>query len=325
MKLYKLISNEPYINLATEEYFFKQTNDDIILIWQNDNAIIIGRNQNAYSEINNIYAEENNIKIVRRITGGGAVYHDMGNVNFTFISRNSAKSFSMSKSLADIIEFLHSLNIDAKFSGRNDIMFAGKKISGVASTIFNNDVLIHGTLLYNLNIEKLINSLNVDKLKIDSKGIDSIKSRVTNISEVLNFTLDEFKNKLVMFLEEKYKIKSIVFDAINNEFINNETETKFRTYDWNFGKNFDFNFENKLKNEHGVYHVQIKIDEGKIKGIKLFTDSLMNENFHIFESLFINQKYEIQTVKSILSKNKDILLNLKLKSIFLLNLLFKNT
>lgn len=325
MKLYKLTSKDPYINLATEEYFFKQTNDDVILIWQNDDAIIIGRNQNAYSEINNIYATENNIKIVRRITGGGAVYHDMGNINFTFISRNNGNNFSMPKFLIDIMEFLHSLNIDAKFSGRNDIMLGGKKISGVASTIHNNDVLIHGTLLYNLNIEKLINSLNVDKLKIDSKGIESVKSRVINICEVLNFTLDEFISKLLFFLETKHKTKFINFDATTNEFINNESEIKFKTYNWNFGKNFEFNFENKLKNEHGVYHVQIKIDDGIISEIKLFTDSLMNEDFHIFENLFINQKYEIKTIKLILSNNKSILFDLKLKTIFLLNLLFKNT
>lgn len=323
MKLYKLISKDPYINLATEEYFFKQTNDNVILIWQNDNAIIIGRNQNAYSEINNIYAEEHNIKIVRRITGGGAVYHDMGNVNFTFISRNNANNFSIPKFLTDIIDFLHSLNIDAKFSGRNDIVLGGKKISGVASTILNNDVLIHGTLLYNSNIDNLMNSLNVDKLKIDSKGIESVKSRVTNICEVLNLTLDEFIHKLLVFLELKYKIKTIDFDVTNNEFINHESENKFKTYNWNFGKNFEFNFENKLKNEHGVYHVQIKVDDGIIKKMKLFTDSLLNQDFEIFENLFINQKYEIKTVKLILSNNKSILFDLKISAIFLLNLLFK--
>ncbi|MEG0879559.1 MAG: lipoate--protein ligase [Malacoplasma sp.] len=324
MKIYRLNSNNPYFNLATEEYFLKENNEDVILIWQNDNAIIIGRNQNAYSEINNIYVNENDIKVVRRISGGGAVYHDTGNVNFTIILRNRLKNFSMQNFLIDIIEFLHSMNIDAKFSGRNDILLFGKKISGVASTTHNNDVLVHGTLLYNLNIEKLVNSLNVNKLKIDSKGIDSVRARVCNISEHLTLTLEEFINKLLYFLEQKYKTLTHVFDK-SNSFIDDAYKNKFSTYEWNFGKNFDFNFENKFKNEHGIYHVQLEINDGVINKIKLFTDSLMNEDFTLLENILTNQKYEIKHIKSILLNNKEILSSLKLAITFVITLLFKNS
>ncbi|PLX34289.1 MAG: hypothetical protein C0604_01860 [Clostridiales bacterium] len=186
-------STDPYYNLALEEYCLKNVDmdEDYFLLWQNAPAIIVGKNQNTFEEINPRFVEENGIPVARRISGGGAVYHDFGNLNFTFIANiEDAATVDFKKYAEPIIEALKTLGIEAELSGRNDITIDGKKISGNAQRMYRKKLMQHGTLLFDVNIHDLVDSLNVKMDKITSKGIKSVRSRVTNIKEHLAEEID---------------------------------------------------------------------------------------------------------------------------------------
>jgi lipoate-protein ligase A len=210
MKLYILKTNDPYYNLAFEEYLFSETDDDVFMLWQNEPCVVIGKNQNAYAEVNIDKAKESGIKIVRRITGGGAVYHDLGNVNYTFISSRKAEGgIDFAYFTEPIIEALASMGIAAELSGRNDLLAEGKKFSGNAQHSSGTRTLHHGTLLYNSDLSVLSSVLNVDEEKIRSKGIKSTRSRVINLSELVadKTDVDGFIELVARFVEAKYEIQ----------------------------------------------------------------------------------------------------------------------
>lgn len=325
MELYKLTTFDPYLNLAAEEYFLKYSQSDMFIIWQNENTIVVGRNQDTYSEINSLFVHENKIKVVRRTTGGGAVYHDLGNVNFSIIIRNKKTLDSLESYLTDIIDFLHSKNIDAHFKGRNDICYLDKKISGLATTIYKDSILVHGTLLFNVNIEKLVNALNVSKVKLISKGVESVKARVTNLNSIYDGDVCDFIKDLMKFLENKYHRLFQEYDPkLNNEIVSIAIN-KFSNPDWVFGKNFDFNFQNEIKSAIGVIKVHLQLNNGIISKIKFFTDSLQeNINFDNLELALLEQPYNIDKIKKIIPESnlKNFILNLDYQEF--INLLFKN-
>ena len=194
MKLLILKSKDPYLNLAIEEYLFRNTTDDIFMLWQNEPTVVIGKNQNVYAEINREYTKEHNIKIARRITGGGAVYHDLGNVNYTFISSRNKEGIDFKYFTAPIIDALKAIGVNAELSGRNDITVNCKKISGNAQYSTDTRTLHHGTLLFDSDLSVLSSALNVDEEKIRSKAISSTRSRVINIKDLIleNYKTDEF-------------------------------------------------------------------------------------------------------------------------------------
>ena len=185
MRLYILNDHNPYRNLATEEYLFETSDDDVMILWQNDPTVVIGKNQNAFAEINTDFTEKKGILIARRISGGGAVYHDLGNVNYTFISTKSKNEIDFKTFTLPIIEALAHLGISAELTGRNDIEVCGKKISGNAQHVKENKVLHHGTLLFNSDLGVLSSALNVDEEKIKTKAIKSARSRVINIIDLI--------------------------------------------------------------------------------------------------------------------------------------------
>ena len=206
MKLLTLTTKNPYHNLAVEEYLFK-SGEDVIILWQNEPTVVIGKNQNAFAELNLDYVKEKGIKIARRITGGGAVYHDLGNVNFSFISSNSdSRGIDFKSYTEPIIEALSKMGVKAELSGRNDILVEEKKISGNAQYSSEGRVLHHGTLLFSADFRVLSEALRVDEEKIRSKSIKSYRSRVANIKEFTdeNYTLEDFIAILQEFFIEKY-------------------------------------------------------------------------------------------------------------------------
>ncbi len=183
-------STSASFNMAAEEYILKNFVDDVFMLWQADKTVLIGKNQNTRKEIDIQYVEANDIKVIRRLSGGGAVYNDLGNTNFAFISTDSGDSFAnFRKFTAPIIDLLKKLGVPAEFSGRNDLLVDGKKFSGNAQFKHKNRLLHHGTLLFSSNMEQLGKALSPDMLKFKSKGIKSVKSRVTNISEHLQETM----------------------------------------------------------------------------------------------------------------------------------------
>lgn len=194
MKYLRLSSTDPYYNLAVEEYLLRDTKEDVFMLWQNEKTVVIGKNQNAYAEVNLDYAKENGIRVARRLSGGGAVYHDMGNVNYTFItSSEKAEALDYAYFTKPIIEALASLGVKAELSGRNDLECGGKKFSGNAQYTSDGRILHHGTLLFDVDAEVLSRVLRVDKEKLAFRAVKSHKGRVGNLAPLLHgITVEEF-------------------------------------------------------------------------------------------------------------------------------------
>ncbi len=233
MKLLTLTTKNPHHNLAVEEYLFR-SGEDVIILWQNEPTVVIGKNQNAYAELNLDYIREKGIKIARRITGGGAVYHDLGNVNFSFIAANSEANEIDFKSYTEpIIEALSKMGVKAELSGRNDILVDDRKISGNAQYNAGGRVLHHGTLLFSADFSVLSEALRVDEEKIRSKSIKSYRSRVANIKEFTNenYTLEDFISLLEEFFIEKYS-PEIIKEPENDEI--RSLEARNSSVEWLF-------------------------------------------------------------------------------------------
>lgn len=300
---------DPYFNHSLEEYFFKNSNEECFILWRNAPCILIGKNQNAYSEINIDYVKENKLPIVRRISGGGAVFNDLGNINFGFISNNASNTFNdFERFTSPIIKALKKLSIEAELSGRNDLTIDGKKFSGNAQAKFNNRILHHGTLLFSANMNNLSEALNVRPIKFEDKSVKSVFSRVTNISEHLHTQMDviEFKNYIMDFIMETTEDAVLYF--LNDEEINNIrklSDHKYSTWDWNFGSSPKYNFTNEKKFPGGIVELQLNVIGGYIKDIKIYGDFFGQEDIKVLENAIVGTKHSEHDIRTVLS-NFDI-------------------
>lgn len=270
------ISTDPCFNHAVEEYLLKNTQDEFFMLWRSDPCILIGKNQNAYAEIDVDYVKTHNIKITRRITGGGAVFNDLGNINFTFITNKEKDApINFEKFAAPIIAALHDLGVEALFSGRNDITIEGKKFSGNAQHVFKDRLLHHGTLLFSGNLTDLSLALKPDPLKFQDKSVKSVASRVTNIGSHLKMpmTVLEFKAFLTQHVRNAYGITQ-TYGFSQNELaeINKISSGKYASWDWNFGHSPTYSFSNTKKFQGGMVQFNLDIDKGMIKDFKLYGD-----------------------------------------------------
>ena len=303
MLLINNTNTNAYFNLAMEEYFLKNTNEDIFLLWQNENSIIVGKNQNTLSEINYDYVKENNIKVVRRLSGGGAVFHDLGNINFTFISCNDNSFSDFKKFTMPIVDALKELNVNAEFSGRNDLLIDGQKFSGNAQYNYKNKVMHHGTLLFSSEINNLSNALKVKPSKFQGKSVKSVKSRVTNISSHLDkkMTVLEFKDYLMDFINKRDENSH--FYELNDkdvESINKLVEEKYSTWEWNFGYSPKYSLYNEVKYPGGNLEFSLDVHDGLIKDIKFFGDFFGKEDISFIENKLRNVKHNEYSIKSAL-------------------------
>ncbi|WP_031542485.1 lipoate--protein ligase [Mesoplasma photuris] len=311
-----LISNitDPRYNLATEEYltYTKKIKNPIFFLWQNNNTIVVGRNQNTFAEINLEQAQKDEVNIVRRNTGGGTVYQDLGNICFSSIFFKDDKSSSQDnfkKSLEPIIQFLKSKNINAQFSGRNDIEVDGKKISGNAQLKTSERILEHGTLLYDVDLSKLKNYLNVDRTKMETKKISSVVSRVTNIVDLLNEKSDvnSFKNDLKEFYKNSEEVEEITLNNNDLEKIEELVVKKYSNWEWTFGKNGTFNKMNKIYIPgFGLIEIDIQTEDGIIKDIKFYGDFMGYHGTEKLEADLIGKNYSIPVIREILESSNLI-------------------
>ena len=202
MKYLRLHTKDPYYNLAVEEYLLRYTKDDIFMLWQNEKTVVIGKNQNAYAEVNLDYAKSEGIRISRRISGGGAVYHDMGNINYTFFtSSDKATALDYAYFTRPIIEALAALGVKAELSGRNDLECEGKKFSGNAQYTGDGRILHHGTLLFNTDADVMSRVLRVDREKLAYRAVKSHKARVGNLAPLLGgITAEEFIERIEAYV-----------------------------------------------------------------------------------------------------------------------------
>lgn len=308
MLLINNTSTNAYFNLAMEEYFLKNTNEDIFMLWRNESAIIVGKNQNTLSEINYEYVKQNKIKVVRRQSGGGAVFHDLGNINFTFISCNDNSFSDFKRFTMPIIDALKNLNIQAEFSGRNDLLIDNQKFSGNAQYNYKNKVMHHGTLLFSSEINDLSSALKVKPSKFIGKSVKSVKSRVTNIANHLeqDMTVLEFKNYLMNFINSKYEnncLYQLSEEDVNE--INKLVEEKYNTWQWNFGHSPKYALNNEIKYPGGNIEFSLNVEKGLIKEIKFFGDFFGKKDVSYIEDLLKNTNHNEASIRSILN-NIDI-------------------
>ncbi|NLL74590.1 MAG: lipoate--protein ligase [Erysipelothrix sp.] len=299
-------SLDPYFNLALDEYAMKHidVDEDFFFLWQNAPSVIIGKNQNTAEEINQKFIDQHGIKVARRVSGGGAVYHDLGNLNFTFvISVDDPGKVNYKKYVQPIIDALESMGIKAEASGRNDILVDGLKISGNAQRMANGKLMHHGTIMFDLNIENMVKALNVDPDKITSKGVKSVRSRVTNIKEHLTHgDIHEFWDNLHYYLSNEGQDQEIVLTEDDIAKIQAEADSKFSTWDWIYGASPEFNLKNSKRFSGGRLETLMNVVEGKIASIRFVGDYLGLEDVSEVENQLMGVRFDRSDVDGILSQ-----------------------
>ena len=267
---------DPYFNLAAEEYILKSFTDNCFMLWRNQPSVIVGRHQNSLAEINTDYVKQNNIKVVRRLSGGGAVFHDLGNLNFTFIENvQNEKVIDFQKYTQPIIAVLQLLNVDARFEGRNDLVIDGKKFSGNAEHLYRNRILHHGTLLFASELTDLSGALNVNPVKFTGKAIKSVRSRVTNISRHLKEAIDleKFRDMILRYMMDYYpNCRPYNYTDDDIAAISKLRDEKYATWDWNFGQSPCYNMVNGIQTGGGHLEAYLDVQNGIIKHIRIFGD-----------------------------------------------------
>ncbi|MGV2940707.1 lipoate--protein ligase [Mesobacillus sp. LC4] len=289
---------DPRINLAIEEYALKNLdiNETYLLFYINEPSIIIGKNQNTIEEINTEYVDKNGIHVVRRLSGGGAVYHDLGNLNFSFITKDDGESFhNFRKFTEPVVNALRKLGVNAELSGRNDLLAEGRKISGNAQFSTRGRMFSHGTLLFDSEIESVVSALNVKKDKIESKGIKSIRSRVANISEFLSekVTIEEFRSLLLKNIFDGLDdIPEYVLTEQDWKNIHELSKERYQNWDWNYGKSPKFNLQHSHRFPVGQVDVRFEVNKGIIENCKIYGDFFGVGDVTEIEDKLTGIKYE---------------------------------
>lgn len=341
-------SRDPYFNLALEEFFLTRpdlnanaetgdanpvsanelTFEPILLLWQNAPTVVVGGRQNTLEEINLAFVEERKINVVRRTTGGGAVYHDLGNLNYSFIvpdatrlatsvnrqtpSLESASSFELRSkndaaptTLTDsfrlltqpVLDVLRSWNLSAELSGRNDITIDGRKISGSAQARKNGRTLHHGTLLFDSNLDDVAAALNVDPEKFRSKAVSSVRSRVANVVEFLPPTersgvIERFKADLLARLEKLHPITDKELSESELSQIQKLRDEKYATWDWNYGASPRFQFRSSRRFDWGKFELAFDVVRGRIERAQIFGDFFALDDLSPLLTRFVGTPFE---------------------------------
>lgn len=288
---------DPRINLAIEEYALKNLdiNESYLLFYINEPSIIIGKNQNTIEEINTEYVEKEGLHVVRRLSGGGAVYHDLGNLNFSFITKDDGESFHNFKKFTEpVVKALNKLGVNAELSGRNDLMAEGRKISGNAQFSTKGRMFSHGTLLFDSEMENVVSALKVKKDKIESKGIKSIRSRVANISEFLSekMTIEEFRSTLLDYIFDGSDVEEYVLTEEDWKNINELSKERYQNWDWNYGKSPKFNLQHSHRFPVGGIDVRLEVNKGMIENCKIYGDFFGVGNVEDVEEKLTGTRYE---------------------------------
>lgn len=296
----------PKLNLSLEEFAMRNfsPDSDYLLFYINEPSIIIGRNQNTLEEINQEYIAKNNIHVVRRVSGGGAVYHDLGNLNFSFITTHDIRNVNNFKKFTEpVIKVLKSLGLDAELKGRNDIQIDERKISGTAQFTNGKRMISHGTLLFNTDLGEVANALNVKMSKIQSKGHKSVRSRVANISEFIGQQMDmaTFRSLLLKGLnEESEPFEHYHLSPEEWTQVRQLMDEKYDSWDWNYGHSPRFNIQRTKRFPIGEIDLRVFIEKGYITDIKIYGDFFGAAPIEELEQKFKNVRYELEDLKALL-------------------------
>lgn len=302
LQVYTSNSLDPYTNLAVEKHLFDKVHSNccILYLWQNKNTVVIGRNQNPWAECKCSLFESEGGKIARRLSGGGAVFHDVGNLNFTFIT--SAENMSIQKNLQVIQTACRIAGIDTEVSGRNDMLAGGKKFSGNAFFNSAGRSYHHGTILVNADTKKMTRYLTPSIKKLESKGVKSVRSRVINLSEICpSLTCQQMKQYMISAFEDIFQLPSKEFKAIDrNEVLSLAQAYGSRDYIYASSIPFTTEFE-----EHFHWgHIQLRLDvkDDIIKSVQLYTDSMDWHLSELIEKALLHCRFELISINDILSQ-----------------------
>lgn len=325
-------NNDPRINLAIEQFLLQEmpVAEPILLFYINEPSIIIGRNQNTIEEINKDYVEAHGIHVVRRLSGGGAVYHDLGNLNFSFIMPDDGNSFrDFEKLTKPIVAALHELGVEgAQLKGRNDLVINDQKFSGNAMYATNGRMFAHGTIMFDSDIEEVVNALKVKQEKIASKGIKSIRSRVTNIKPFLpadkqDMTTQDFRQEILLKVfgaTSLDQVKTYELTETDWQKIQQISDEYYRNWDWNYGKSPEFAIDKQQRFPIGSIEVRLNVENGYITEAKIYGDFFGLGEIQDVENALVGTKYAKEDLRGVIETidvkkyfgniEKDELLNL---------------
>jgi len=289
-------STDPAYNLALEEVMLTECDDDIAMLWRNSPAVIIGKNQNAIEELDLDFVKRNSVAVIRRMTGGGAVFHDLGNINFTFIQRCGSGDFNnYDLFTVPVRDYLRSLGAECELSSRNDLLIDGMKISGNAQTVRRGRILHHGTMLYSADLGRLSGALRARNIKVESKGIKSHRSRVVNICEKIERKMEPEEFLLGMLeyflnhLSDAHLSRVTEEERVAAEKLVTE---KYGRWEWNFGESPKFQFCCAAKFDFGVVEVNLSVQDGAISDLRILGDFFGEKEIGELEKLLTGTRFE---------------------------------
>ena len=292
----KSASHDPYFNIACEEYLLKHRTDEFFMLYRNQPSVVVGKHQNALAEIDPDIVKEKGIKVVRRLSGGGAVYHDLGNLNFTFIKNGKEGKMVDFKGYTEpIIAALAKIGLEAKFEGHNNLTINGLKISGNAEHVFKSRVMHHGTLLFQSNLHLLAQLLYVDKNRYSDRAVQSVLATVTNISDHLPqpMTIDDFAQHLwehiltVFAYATEYSLS-----AEDKGHINKLYEEKYTRWEWNYGYSPTYSLQRKIELPSGAITIALDVDNGNISNVMITGSSFPRYVAQSIEEALMGRRHE---------------------------------
>lgn len=295
--VYHSNSYDPAFNLAFEEYLLKylEPHKIALFLWQSENAIVIGRHQNPHRECDLPRLKQDGVKLVRRLSGGGSVYHDLGNLNFTFVT--DPENYDVDRQLSVILEALAMLGVQGEQSGRNDLTAEGQKFSGNAFLTQDGRMCHHGTVLIDVNLEKLSTYLTVSKLKIKSKGIDSVRARVVNLKELSpEINVESLKKAIQSAFNQNYAFEPQILrvDPQKLGVSLNPLMEKYNSWDWNYAEGPSFEIEKEAKFDWGVFEIRINCKDNLIEACEINTDCLIEEDFERLQKQLIGEPFTLE-------------------------------
>lgn len=295
----------PYFNLASEEYLLKKFQEDLFLLYRNTPSIVVGKHQNTLAEINLPFVQEQEILVARRISGGGTVFHDLGNLNFAFFtSGKEGELVDYKRATLPILEALKEMGLEARLGKRNELLLKGLKISGTASHVFKQRVLHHGTLLFSSEMGKLSAALKSDKERFTDRAVKSVRSSVTNISNHLTEGMDVemFQERILDHMLRTYKDARIYqFSQTDIAEIKVLRDSKFSTWEWNFGYSPKYQFCKRIFFKTGSLELHMNVEKGVIKDLKIVGDFTSMKDIVLLETLLVGTIHDPETIRNKLS------------------------
>lgn len=303
-----LKNTDPYFCLAAEEYLMKNFEDDIFMLWQSENAVVVGKHQNAAAEINHRFVHENNIAVCRRISGGGTVFHDSGNVNFTFIKNvKSQAEISFRVFTAPVVDALAKLGITATTSGRNDLLIDGLKISGNAEHVYKNRVLHHGTLLFDSDLKNLGQAIKVTPGKYEGKAVQSNRSPVANISQFLKtpMTTGEFIQFLFGVQLENQGNRFYHLNEKDIQTIEKLSSGKFKTWEWNIGYSPKYSFKNEVEIDGKALSIRLVVEKGIIVEAEIGGEYFSAIQPELVQNNLLQKRHDFNEIRKVFSDTEN--------------------